>query len=210
MLLDATSDLPLATVVCVLNGPSDDAPAIAVGAATHRSLRQAAIKAVVESAHTWFWIHTRYLEAGVPRFRDDFADIKTLDRHSLLYGDPRMRPRIGFLSEEVPRRVRQWNAAMRAALPHTEANPATELARCVDALARAGLDAIVVDVTPDDVRETGFVVVRVVVPDLHPLWGGHHVRCLGGVRVRRVPVRMGYFDEEREASAFNTDPHPMP
>lgn len=210
VLLDATSDFPLATVVCVLNGPSDDVPAIAVGAATHGSLRRAALKAVVESAHTWFWIHTRHLEAGVPRFREDFADITTLDRHSLLYGDPRMRPRLAFFTDEVPPRVRERKAELRAALPRIEDDPATELARCVDALARVGLDAIVVDVTPEDVRAAGFVVVRVVVPDLHPLWGGHHVRCLGGVRVRRVPVRMGYFDEEREASDFNADPHPMP
>jgi ribosomal protein S12 methylthiotransferase accessory factor len=210
VLLDATSDLACPTVVCVLHGHGDDTPAVAFGAATRGTLRAAARKALVESAHTWFWIHTRCLEHGMASFRDDYTDVRTLDKHSLLYGHPRMRDRVAFLQDDVPDAVRRFKAWTHAAAASTDTSPAAELKRCVQNLARAGLDAVVVDVTPDDVRELGFVVVRVAVPDLHPLWGGHHVRCLGGTRVRTVPVTMGYFATERRAADLNHDPHPMP
>jgi ribosomal protein S12 methylthiotransferase accessory factor len=211
VLLDATSDLECPTVVCILQGPGGDAPCVAFGAATRGTLLAAAEKALVESAHTWFWIHTRWLEHGMPTFRDDYADVRTLDRHSLLYGHPRMRDRIAFLLGEVPDAARRFKARVRAAVGGSpDTTVAAELRRCVERLQRAGLDAVVIDVTPRDVREQGFVVVRVVVPDLHPLWGGHHVRCLGGRRVRTAPVTMGYFTKEPSPADLNDDPHPMP
>jgi len=210
VLLDATSDLACPTVVCVLQGRGKDTPAVAFGAATRGTLRAASHKALVESAHTWFWIHTRSLEHGMPSFRDDYADVRTLDKHSLLYGHPRMRDRVAFLCGDVPDAVRRFKARMHGIAASSDASAAAELQRCVQNLARVGLDALVVDVTPEDVRELGFVVVRVAVPDLHPLWGGHHVRCLGGTRVRTVPVTMGYFSTERSVDDLNDDPHPMP
>jgi ribosomal protein S12 methylthiotransferase accessory factor len=72
------------------------------------------------------------------------------------------------------------------------------------------MDAVVIDVTPADVRDAGFVVVRVVVTDLHPLWGGHQLRCLGGTRLRRFPVALGYRSDECDRRGLNTAPHPMP
>ena len=210
VLLDATSDLACPTVVCILRGEGDDTPAVAFGAATRGTLRAAARKALLESAHTWFWIHTRCLEHGLTTFRDDYADVRTLDKHSLLYGHPRMRDRVAFLQDDVPQAVRRFKAQVHAVPAPTDPSAAAELTRCVQNLARAGLDAVVVDVTPADLRDLGFVVVRVAVPDLHPLWGGHHVRCLGGTRVRTVPVTMGYFATARRAADLNPDPHPMP
>src|SRR6185295_16129739 len=119
------------------------------------------------------------------------ANVRSLDKHSLLYGDERMRARVAFLRGDVPAPVLQFKARIHASVvPHASAS--AELDRLRGSLERLGLDAIVVDVTPDDVAALGFVVVRVVVPDLHPLWGGHHVRCLGGTRVRTVPARLGY------------------
>ena len=58
--------------------------------------------------------------------------------------------------------------------------------------------------------DLGFTAVRVVTTDLHPLWGGHHVRCLGGRRVREVPVRLGYRESPPAVTDLNPDPHPMP
>lgn len=207
-LLDATTDLEIPTVVCVLAGPPETIPALAVGAATRRTAAAAAEKALIESAHTFFWIRSRCRPDGLPAFRADYADITSLDLHSLLYGDPRMRANLDFLCGEVPAAVQEFKARARAAGESSRGGTHAELERCVDVLRRRGHDAIAVDVTPADVAEMGFVVTRVVVLDLHPLWGGHRVRCLGGRRLREVPPRLGY--PARAEDELNTDPHPMP
>ena len=209
-LFDATSDLGVPTVLALILGADGRVPAMAVGAATRATIDAAAEKAVVEAAHTFFWIHTRCRERGLPTFREDYADVTSLDLHSLLYGDPRMRAKVAFLMGETPARARWRNAAARVCDPVAPEATETELARCVARLRTAELDAVVVDVTPRDIRDAGFVVVRVVVEDLHPLWGGHQVRCLGGRRVREVPMRLGYFDQPRAVDELNGDPHPMP
>jgi ribosomal protein S12 methylthiotransferase accessory factor len=210
-LFDATSDVGIPTALCVLYGPTTTIPSLAVGAASHSTLAEASEKALIESAHTLYWIHTRSRENGLQRFRHDYSDVTSLDMHSLLYGDPRMRDKVAFLGGDVAGPVRGFKANVPAREPQlTDGTVAGELGHCLSALHRLGLEAVVVDMTPSDVAEIGFVVVRVVVTELHPLWGGHHVRCLGGRRVREVPVRLGYSERARATSEFNTDPHPMP
>lgn len=209
-LFDATTDVGIPTAFCVLYGPPETIPSVAVGAATHASMSEAASKALIESAHTFYWIHTRS-RGGLPRFRDDYADVTSLDAHSLLYGHPSMREKLAFLTGDVPDAVQVCKAALRREeSPEVKRRPAKDLARCTSALRRLGLEAVVVDLTPSDVEELGFVVVRVVVTDLHPLWGGHAVRCLGGRRLHDVPVRLGYRASDTPTSDFNLDPHPMP
>ncbi len=229
LLLDATSDLGIPTVFCILYAPRGTTPSLAVGAATRATLGAAAEKALVESAHTLFWIHTRCRDRPLPAFREDYADVTSLDLHSLLYGHPRMRERVAFLCGEVPAAVRSAKAAARdeaAAAAGDSAAPAAsravsgsaasgesasdELRRCIAVLRRHDLDAVAIDLTPPDVADLGFAVVRVVVADLHPLWGGHQLRCLGGRRLAQVPVRLGYLEAPRATHELNTDPHPMP
>jgi len=229
LLFDATSDLGIPTALALVLGPPGTVPALAVGAATRATLGAAAEKALVEGAHTFFWVHTRSRERGLRAFRADYADVRSLDAHSLLYGHPHMRAAFAFLLERATEPVSgtsiQRSPAGRVGDPPAastngdtaaEADRAegctvdVELARCVAQLAAAGIEPVAVDVTPDDVRDLGFTAVRVVAADLHPLWGGHHVRCLGGRRVREVPVRLGYRASAPDVADFNPDPHPMP
>ena len=207
-LFDATTDVGVPTVLAVLSSPLGIVPSSAVGAATRSTMVEAARKALIESAHTFFWIHTRCRVSDFPRFRSDYADVVSLDQHSLLYGDPRMRAKLGFLIEQAGTEAsgRAFSRPRNA----EEAAGADEMARCREALRRLGLEAVVIDVTPRDVADLGLAVVRVVVAGLHPLWGGHHVRCLGGTRVGTVPVALGYVSQPLRPAELNADPHPLP
>jgi ribosomal protein S12 methylthiotransferase accessory factor len=210
-MFDATSDLGIPTVLAIVFGPPGSVPSLAVGAATRASISEAAEKAVIEAAHTLFWIHTRCRQSALPAFRDDYADVTSLDLHSLLYGHPRMRDKVAFLSGPVPTRV-PWYAPDRPTAHSVDRGDAVdlELDRCLQRLRAADLEAVAVDVTPRDVRDAGFTTMRVVVTDLHPLWGGHHVRCLGGRRLYEVPLKLGHLECPRALHELNSDPHPMP
>jgi ribosomal protein S12 methylthiotransferase accessory factor len=209
-MFDATTDIGIPTVLCVLLNPPGTVPSLAIGAATRSTTGAAAAKALVESAHTLFWVHTRCREAGLRRFRPDYSDVVSLDMHSLLYGDPRMREKMTFLLRDAPGSAGPAAEVAAARPPSSSDDAVGELHRCLLVLRRLGLEAVVVDVTPADIADLGFVVVRIVVADLHPLWGGHHVRCLGGNRVAQVPLTLGHCTRPRMPSELNTDPHPMP
>jgi ribosomal protein S12 methylthiotransferase accessory factor len=72
-----------------------------------------------------------------------------------------------------------------------------------------GLQALLVDVTTEDMRDLGFTVVKAVVPGFHPLFMGHAIRSQGGDRLWEVPRKLGYPGVNRE-EGDNPVPHPYP
>jgi ribosomal protein S12 methylthiotransferase accessory factor len=73
---------------------------------------------------------------------------------------------------------------------------------------RAGLDALWVDVTTEDVAELAFRVVRTVMPGLHPLDNDHRYPHLGVKRRITVPVALGLGNPG--PMTYNRNPHPFP
>jgi ribosomal protein S12 methylthiotransferase accessory factor len=86
-------------------------------------------------------------------------------------------------------------------------NSKDDVYRCVDILRKNGLEVIVVDITTDDIKETPFKVVKVLIPGLQQLNGDHNYPFLGGHRLKEAPKKMGYAVKEGE---YNKLPHPFP
>jgi len=80
----------------------------------------------------------------------------------------------------------------------------------VEAVTTTGYDAYTVDVTTRDVDSVGVTVQRVIVPRLQPLYLVERLRYLGGDRLSRLPVDMGYRDTPITDAALTTVPHPFP
>jgi ribosomal protein S12 methylthiotransferase accessory factor len=85
-----------------------------------------------------------------------------------------------------------------------------DLAACVRLLAGHGFDAVAVDVTAPDVRDAGFTVVRVVIPELQPLDTSEGFVHRGGRRLYDVPYALGLCAHSRTEENLNPDPHPFP
>src|SRR5262249_32888653 len=102
--------------------------------------------------------------------------VRTFEDHLAFYQDRSKRELTAFLTASG--QTRPWSAAIGETSPSVEA----ELDLVTARLAAAGYAAIAVDCTPAMVRETGLVVVKVVVPGLQPLHAGHGRAPLGGRR----------------------------
>ena len=90
----------------------------------------------------------------------------------------------------------------------TLASPSQQFDTLVGRLAARGLEVCTVDLTPPEVAQTGFVVVRAVVPGMQPLTPGGEL-CLGGTRLRTMATRLtclARYGPER----WNPAPHPFP
>jgi ribosomal protein S12 methylthiotransferase accessory factor len=71
------------------------------------------------------------------------------------------------------------------------------------------MEIVVAEVTTRDIKEAGFTVVRVLVPQLQPLSQDHNIRFLGSQRLYEVPKRMGFAAKRRNESQITDLPHPF-
>lgn len=76
-------------------------------------------------------------------------------------------------------------------------------------LRERNLEAYVSDATTADIRDRGFRVVAVSIPEFHPLHLDEQFRYLGTERLYEVPVRTGYFECSRSEDDLNDVPHPF-
>ena len=80
----------------------------------------------------------------------------------------------------------------------------------LEALARAGLEAIAVDLTTPDILAAGLHAVRVLIPGMVDLNSDDRVRPLNARRLFEVPAQLGWLAAPLSPGEFNRDPHPFP
>ncbi|MFD3944737.1 TOMM precursor leader peptide-binding protein [Streptomyces sp. NPDC058579] len=145
----------------------------------------------------------------------DFDKVAALHDHPLAYGIPEMGDHAHFLLGEpgAPRPPKRSFAEVYGdgrVLP-VSADLREDLQVCVDAVAAAGFDTIVVDQTMPEQRRLGLTTVSVLVPGLLPIDFGHtRQRALGMPRLRTALREAGLREHDLVPGDFNPAPHPFP
>jgi ribosomal protein S12 methylthiotransferase accessory factor len=202
-LFDLTHDVGLPTYLCMLEKPSAVGTVVAVGTATRGSGAAAAEKAVLEAFQSFPYI--RELVRAEPGWTAEpgFANLRDFRDHCRLYTvQPEHRPGIAHLldgaAEKVPLRGTLSAGGVR-----------DQAAFAVERLRRCGLEAWVVDITTEDVRDAGVHVVRVLVPGSQPLHGFHQAAHLGGPRLLQAARHLPYVARTLPEAEVNPWPHPF-
>lgn len=197
---DFTTDLGVPTYFAAVVEDGSTNTCMAVGAATRPHGSAAARKALMESVQTRVWLRQMARSEGLRRF-DTWDDVSSFEDHVHLWGNPELLPHADFLLKN------------RVTVPLRNDCPATtvseQISWMVDRLAARGLEVIIVDITPSDIRALGLTVVRAVVPGCIPLSSDHRFEPLGGSRLYSVPQLLGYHSPKTTAD-FNPVPHPFP
>ncbi|MFD3494419.1 TOMM precursor leader peptide-binding protein [Streptomyces sp. NPDC058690] len=145
----------------------------------------------------------------------DFHKVEALHDHPLAYGIPEMGDHAHFLIGEpgAPRPPSRSIAELYgdgSALPVSD-DLRDDLTRCVEAVATAGFDVIVVDQTMPEQRDLGLTTVGVLVPGLLPIdFGWTRQRALGLPRLRTALREAGLRDRDLVDADLNPAPHPFP
>lgn len=195
---DITTDLDVTVMFALAIDRFNEGLALTVGAAANVDPQVAAMKALVEAAQGRLWLKSQVAE-GVTAVVDP-AQIGDFDEHVRWFGEQEHLRFVDFLTTapeqpSPPPEVADESAAAR-------------LDRVVAGLAGKGFDVVVVDVTPPDVADLGFSVVKVLVPGLVDLNADHRFPPLGNSRLYQVPDRLGYGPRREED--MNRVPHPFP
>jgi len=197
---DYTTDIGVPVYFVAVTEDRPTSVTLAVGAASRPHPTAAARKALMESVQTRVWLRQMSRSTGLKQI-SDWDDVRSFEDHVHLWGSPEMLQHANFLFHS-PHQV----AIRPDPEPWTEER---QIAHLVDQLAQAGLEAIVVDITPADMRSLGLTVVRALIPGCIPLSSDHRFEPLGGRRLCTVPAKLGHPAPTSTAD-FNPVPHPFP
>jgi ribosomal protein S12 methylthiotransferase accessory factor len=199
-----TLDIPVTVILGLLVSETGHEPLNVVGLGVDLNPRRAVQLALEELSQGF--IGMRRVLAGAPEWRpaEDFSDILNVTLHGHAHAvEPRLWSSTEFLRggdvlhvDELPDR--------------SGATPKANLATVMRDLDALGMDAIMLDITTEDVDEAGFKVVRAVVPGLQPLDTSHPYQYRGGRRLYDVAVRLGLRDGPLSPVDLNPLPHPFP
>lgn len=197
---DITTDIGVPCCFAAVIEDCSQRAAMTVGAAARLDGRVAAEKAIMECVQTRAWLRQMVQTEG-PRQFASYDDVHNFEDHVHLWGNPEMLKQLDFLLSNQTQVPVQY--------PCPSKDLSDQIQWVVSRLAQRDLEAIVVDVTPSDIRSLGLTVVRAVVPGAIPLSADHRYQALGGKRLYEVPAVLGYRAPKTLAD-FNPIPHPFP
>lgn len=204
VVLRTTTDIAVASFLCLLIDEMRTPPMISAGGAASLDPVDAVRKAMLEAVQTREWAKFLGGQSRVFTFAPDFSDIRDFEDHVRLYAYGDMLHAVEFLLDTSSDRLTDcWES-------HSTGDDEADLERVVGIIADAGLETIALDLTTRDVAQSGFWVTRTMVPELQPLDADYLHRFLGGTRLYEAPVRMGYGTHPSRIETVNPHPHPYP
>jgi ribosomal protein S12 methylthiotransferase accessory factor len=197
------TDLEIPAILCLIIDYNRDPPMICCGGAANLDPERAALKALVEAAQTREWAKFLGNQPQPIIIESNYSNIDDFEKHVFLYAYADMLHAVAFLLES--------RAEIRfSEMPNLAAGHVTKDLRDVMwKIASKGYEIMVVELTTPDVRECGYSVVKMLIPQMQPMEGDHSHRFLGGTRLFEVPRKLGYAIEPG-LEVVNPYPHPYP
>jgi ribosomal protein S12 methylthiotransferase accessory factor len=202
-LFQMATDIEIPAVLCMMIDRSHDSPLISFGGAANLDAEKATVKALVEAAQTREWAKFLGMSSKPVIIENDYSNIDDFDKHVFLYAYGDMMQAIEFLLDspkEIP---------LREIGDGTAPAGAEELQRALAAVEAKCYEIMVVDLTTPDVRQCGYNVVKVLIPQLQAMEGDYTHRYLGGSRLYEVPAKLGFVGAS-SYETLNPFPHPYP
>jgi ribosomal protein S12 methylthiotransferase accessory factor len=204
-IFDITLDIPVFSVFGVLRRPAEFGQVVCVSSVSRLNPTDAIGKCFREVGQGMPYL--RYLRSQLDGWEPaaDHSDLTSFDHHYTYYSlKPEMIPKAFAFCDEVTE-----ERALSRIPNRSTGRVAGDLRHCIELLSSVGREAIVVDVTTEEITELGFSVVRVLVPGLVPLHGNHNFQYLGVNRLHEVSRLLGW-ENGHSQSELSPYPHPFP
>jgi len=198
--VDTTTDFNIPAVAAILVDRTGVGAAVSIGLRAGFNIEEIIISAIEESLMTRslvreeiLSIKKNYKQKRVIRNIEDRAFF-WFRRESIKYLDFWLKGK--YIYKEVNNEDKQLT-------------PRDNLGKLIKIFQKKDVELVYVDITQDYVSRYGFKVVKVLAPQLQPLYLDELYPYLGGKRLYKSPVLMGYFDKEKSINQLNNVPHPM-
>lgn len=196
---DISTDLPLTSIMAIIVDRSGVGPAISVGLKCSTLSGVAIVGAIEEAQQIRSWIRDEMYKHKEAIVKSDSLDLK--ERGLYWSKLDRIKDLDFFLNSKNIIRVDEFIKTSDAT--------ATDFDGLIQMLKHKKLEAVFVDVTRPEVKKKGFVIVKVIMPQLQPLYLYENFKYLGGERLFHVPRTLGYKDTPKNEKELNPIPHPF-
>ncbi len=71
------------------------------------------------------------------------------------------------------------------------------------------MEIVYVDISNNKLKKYGIKVVKVIIPQLQPLYLDERYPYLGGTRLYEVPIKLGFLKTAKQENELNKIPHPF-
>lgn len=189
--VNISTDIGVSTMMGVIIDKTGIGPAVSFGLSSDLDPVIAAIGAANESFHSRPWIRSEMIKQNYNKTTDELV------KRGLYWSNPNMINKCDFLFKNKKyKNIKQKYKS--------KYNP-KKLKEILKLFNNLGYDVCFVEVTIPDIRKIGFRVVKVVVPDLHPLYLDDDHPYLSSKRLFEVPKKIGY----KNSTKLNNIPHPF-
>lgn len=197
---DVTTDIPIPAFVAIILDKTGFGPAVSVGLKAGFDIEETIIGAIEESVMTRSWIRDKYIYTN-PNYKRQNIISSIQDRAHFWFPVETIKY-LDFWIHSKSKNIEKI-------APNDLNSREDRLNKAVKLLKTKHMDVIYVDITYDKIKRYDFAVVKVIIPQLHPLYLDERYPYLGGNRLYEAPVKMGFFKKPKNEEELNKTPHPF-
>lgn len=192
--VDITTDLGISSMMGIIIDKTGMGPVISIGLSSDLDPVVAAIGAVEEAFHGRPWIRSEMIKQNPNR------DVNSQVGRGLYWSGVDMLKKCEFLFGNEKNKILEQKYKEK----YTPEKLKIILSILLD---KFNYNVYFSEVTTPEVANSGFRVVKVIIPDLHPLYLDESYPYLWGKRLFEVPIIMGY--KKSGEIILNKVPHPF-
>lgn len=198
IILDLTNDLEIPVFAAIILDKTGLGTAVSVGLKAGFDVKETIIGAIEESLMMRSWIRDKFIYTD-PKYKRDKEIITIDDRAHFWFSVSSIKYLDFWLKNENFKKI---NIKMTDI-------PADKLGKVLRLLRMNKMETIYLDITDKEIRRYGFMVVKVIIPQLCPLYLDERYPYLGGDRLYNTPVKMGILEKPNKENQLNKIPHPF-
>ncbi len=195
LLFDITSDLKIPTYLAAVIDRTGLGPSISLGLKSSLSPERAIIGSIEESLLTRPWMRNEMLIQETNHFSINASSLNSIKDRGLFWISPKMLKHLDFLINQRSKqtKIKYFNEVTK-----------TELKLVKQLLLERKIKAYYVNITPKEFKKTGIVVLKVIIPELQPLYFSEKKPEIRTARINQIA---NHFNKKNYT--INKVPHPF-
>lgn len=201
-IFNITTDIFIPSIMAIIVDRTGIGPAVSVGLKSSLGAELAITGAIEEALQMRPWVRDEMMQrkSKTEQVLLYNLDIKT---RALYWADLDMIEKLDFFLKsknyiEVDKFI-EGNKGLKN----------KDLQSIINFFTKKDLHVVYTDITTPEIRNVGFYVVKVVMPELQPLYLTEEYKYLGGARLFQVPRILGYKATPKHERELNKTPHPF-
>lgn len=196
IVLDLTTDIDIPVFASIIVDRTGFGPSISIGLKSGFEIKDVIIGAIEESLMTRGWIRDKFIY-----FNPDYKktkEIKNIEQRAYIW-----------FSKDMIKNLSFWLKGKKFVKININHKKNNSLKETIKVLGRNGMNVIYKDITPKEVKRSGFIVLRVIVPEMQALYLDERFKFLGNKRLYETPIKLNFTNRRKNESDFNDIPHPF-